>query len=166
MARSRSPTRPSPITPAGADGGAIADAWHTRRSPTAPSRIIRPRLAAASTTRVCLTVIGSTIESNTANNSGGFGGGIDNDDGGMATLTSTTVEMNSAVVRRRWHLQRGSEHARRSPTAPSRPTRPQSGGGICQQQRRSASTMTVTDSTLSGNEATGTSSQRRRRRCL
>ena len=45
-----------------------------------------------------LTVTGSTIESNTANSSG-FGGGIDNDDGGVTTLTSTTIDMNSAVVK-------------------------------------------------------------------
>ena len=40
-----------------------------------------------------LTVTGSTIESNTATS---FGGGIDNDDGGTATLTSTTLTSNSA----------------------------------------------------------------------
>jgi hypothetical protein len=53
-----------------------------------------------------LKVTGSTIESNMANSSGGFGGGIYNGDDGAATLTSTAVEMNTAVVKG-WHLQLG-----------------------------------------------------------
>ena len=70
-----------------------------------------------------LNVTGSTIESNTANSSGGYGGGIDSSDGGVTTLTSTAIEMNSAVVK---------------------------GGGIFNSGDRP---LTVTDGTFSSNSA-------------
>ena len=100
-----------------------------------------------------LTVTGSTIKSNTANKSGGFGGGMDNHDDGIATLTNTTVAMNSAVFYGGGIFNEGGSTLTFANSTLS-DNMARSGGGI----DNNTSTVTVTASTLSGNESTGTAS--------
>ena len=106
----------------GADGGAIANPGTLTVTNSTIENNSAP-FGGGIDNEGILTVTGSTIQSNTANKSGGFGGGIDNHDGGMATLTSTTVAMNSAVF---------------------------NGGGVF---NSGGSTLTFANSTLSANTA-------------
>ena len=136
----------------GADGGAIADPGTLTLTNCTIENNSAPFGGGIDNEGV-LTVTGSIIQSNTANKSGGFGGGINNHDGGVATLTSTTVAMNSA-----FHNGGGVFNAGSSALAINNSTfsanMARSGGGIYSE----TSTVTVTKSTLTGNEATGTSS--------
>ncbi len=136
----------------GADGGAIADPGTLTVTDSSIVNNSAP-FGGGIDNEGTLSVTGSTIEDNTANKSGGFGGGIDNDDGGMATLTSTTVETNSAVFNGGGVFNAGSSALTINNSTLSANTAT-SGGGIYSE----TSTVTVVDSTLSGNEATGTSS--------
>ncbi|MFI5455752.1 MAG: beta strand repeat-containing protein [Isosphaerales bacterium] len=136
----------------GADGGAIADPGMLTITNSTIENNSAP-FGGGIDNEGTLTVTGSTIQSNTANKSGGFGGGIDNDDGGMATLISTTVAMNSAVHHGGGVFNAGGSTLTFASSTLSGNTAA-SGGGI----ESETSTVTVTDSTLSGNDATGTSS--------
>ncbi len=136
----------------GADGGAIADPGTLTLTDCTVMNNSAPFGGGIDNEGV-LTVIGSAIEGNTANKSGGFGGGIDNDDGGMATLTSTNVEMNSAVFNGGGVFNAGSSALAINNSTFSANTAT-SGAGIYSE----SSTLTVTESTLSGNDAIGTTS--------
>jgi len=95
-----------------------------------------------------LAVTGSVVETNTVT---GFGGGIDNADGGTATLTNTTVAKNSAVNNGGGILNQGQSALTLTDSAVSQNSAV-SGGGI----DNNNSKLTVTGSTLSGNDCTGT----------
>ncbi len=136
----------------GADGGAIADPGTLTLTDCTIENNSAP-FGGGIDNEGTLTITGSTIEANTANKSGGFGGGIDNDDGGMATLTSTTVAMNSAFFNGGGVLNAGSSALAVNNSTFSANTAA-SGAGIYSE----SSTLTVTDSTLTGNDATGTTS--------
>jgi len=97
-----------------------------------------------------LTVTGSMVETNSATE---FAGGIDNADGGTVTLTNTTVAKNSAVHNGGGILNLGGSTLTLTDGAVS-DNSAISGGGI----DNNNSKLTVTGSTLSGNDSTGTKS--------
>ena len=102
-----------------------------------------------------LSVTGSSIETNSAS---GFGGGIDSDDGDMATLTNTTVEGNSAAFKGGGIISSGA--TRLSVTGGTFSTNSaESGGGIFLEGDGGDPPIPVpiSDSTFSSNMATGTS---------
>ena len=109
-----------------------------------------------------LVVTGSTIESNTASS---FGGGIDNVDGGIVTLVSTAVEMNSAVDNGGGIFNSSVvQSAGGSPLTVTDGTfsnnSAESGGGIFDEGGGGdpPNLVRITDSTFSNNDATGNSS--------
>ncbi len=102
-----------------------------------------------------LTVTGSSIGSNSSSE---FGGGIDNDDGGMATFTSTTVELNSAVFDGGGVFNRGGSTLTVTNGTLTDNTAASGGGVFNLGNGDDVSTVTLTDSTLSNNSSTGTSS--------
>ena len=102
-----------------------------------------------------LTVTGSSIGSNSASE---FGGGVDNDDGGIATFTSSTIEMNSAVFNGGGVLNRGGSTLTVTSGTVSSNTAASGGGIFNLGSGDDVSTVTITDSTLSSNSSTDSSS--------
>ncbi len=100
-----------------------------------------------------LTVTGSTILGNAALIAGGYGGGIDNADGGTLDITSTTIKQNSAVHGGGAIFNEGSSTLTVTDSVIS-VNSAATGGGV----DNDTSTLAVTESILSGNESTGTSS--------